>query len=735
MRLPGNLPGAGLILLSALVPATAAAETALTGGDHVDVTLAPGTLDTGYYVQVPQGTTHMTVSLVGARSNVDVDLLLRRGQAFSGGMQAVNDADYISVGDTNEEQIEVTFASSPPVSAGRWYLGLGNADPDRQTTATVAVTLDSEAVPSLKPLQIQVAYTDGNNFGFNSNAPYTPQDGNNADTLGEARRNAFEKAIQILESSFTSPVPIYVDAHFENLSDGSDESGSALAFAGPNLINANFPGAQIADTWYPISTVPRLAGTDACRLTKTEQVDVDGDGTPEKISCSHPVADIDATFDTDPEFGGWWYGLEQAADVNQGYDFVSVAVHEMLHGLGFLSLVDVETGAKFNGMDDVFTDQLVYDTGRRLVPVNNLTNDRRERAFTSISNLLWAGERGSEIFWPEYQRAHGRSEPMPFMYAPFTPNPGSSVSHTAFKDIMYYKGSQAAADSVDLRSSGQGLGAAYYFLRDAGWDASSRQQSTSPQPGMWYDKARNGHGFDFQKVGDNYFLTFFTYDANGNPEWYLAVGTVENGVFDGPIQRFGYDAADSPPQSAEDVGEAEITFDLAADSAVCGDGTDRSSATQLARFSFTIDGDTSNWCVEPLIASSEPTPAPDFTGHWYSSTDLGWGMTVYEQGQVLFVVLYFYDGDGGPRWMLGTDQHWHNGDQITMKQFRGFCRTCEPVETSPIPEGTLTLNLNSATQASDGSNNVTVHVNYQGIQGGGWDRDMQPIQLLSDPAM
>lgn len=251
--------------------------------------------------------------------------------------------------------------------------------------------------------------------------------------------------------------------------------------------------------------------------------------------------------------------------------------------------------------------------------------------------------------------------------------------------------------------------------------------------GMLYDRARDGHGMDFQRAGDNYFLTFFSYGDDGAPEWFLAIGRVVANLFTGNLFRYTYDGIDSPPQTGTNVGTAEIEFGLTDSAATCDDGTNRSNAVSLARFSWEIDGEAGDWCVEPLIVGGAP-PTPNFTGHWFAgSADEGWGLTIYQQGEVLFAVLYFYDGSGQPRWMLGSSQSFSNGDTLTMEQFTGFCRGCAPGALQPQQGGTLKLTFTEPSRTTNG-NRTTIDVTYQGPEGGDWIRNDVPIQLLSDPA-
>ena len=94
----------------------------------------------------------------------------------------------------------------------------------------------------------------------------------------------------------------------------------------------------MAGTWYPVALANALAGSD---------IDPGGD-------------DIDATFNssigtTCPFPSVWYYGLDGNAGSN--IDFVSVLLHELGHGLGFLTFVDLASGAKALGFNDTFSAQ------------------------------------------------------------------------------------------------------------------------------------------------------------------------------------------------------------------------------------------------------------------------------------------------------------------------------------------------------------------------------------------
>jgi len=148
--------------------------------------------------------------------------------------------------------------------------------------------------------QIFVSY-----FNFDPN--FSEEDFNIAAT-------AFQSAVDIWASQITSDVPIFVAAAFSELPDG------VLGSAGPTFVYANVPGIE-RDTWYGNALADKLVGED----------------------ISPGFFDIVANFST--VFPNWYFGTD--ANTPPGdFDFRTVVLHELCHGLGFFGsmFVDNATG-------------------------------------------------------------------------------------------------------------------------------------------------------------------------------------------------------------------------------------------------------------------------------------------------------------------------------------------------------------------------------------------------------
>jgi hypothetical protein len=286
--------------------------------------------------------------------------------------------------------------------------------------------------------------------GFNDPTAAMPVGGNNGTTLGQQRMNAFAAAANIWATRLQSNVQIRVNAQFNNLA--CSQNAGTLGSAGTNFVHRNFSGAPVANTWYPDALADARSGTDQ----------------------SAGNADINATFSSNLgtpgclENGGWYFGLDGNTPNNK-FDFVTVLIHELGHGLGFATYVDLASGAKFNGSDDAFMRNLEYH-GNMPADYPSMSDAQRLAASKSNGNLHWIGANaraaGSVL-------TAGRVGDHIRMYAPATQKPGSSVSHwddvLTPNQVMEWNYTQSLHNPVlDLAA-----------LKDIGWVTISGAASTA----------------------------------------------------------------------------------------------------------------------------------------------------------------------------------------------------------------------------------------------------------------
>lgn len=239
------------------------------------------------------------------------------------------------------------------------------------------------------PVQFSITYLDGANEGFND------------PVVGTARKNAFSFALDqwsdVLIASYAGET-INVTAEFSSL--GGSATSATLAQAGPELFyNLNLaPGGL----WVPVALTNHILAQQF-------------DNTP------HIGAVFNADVDNGAVLGAtdFYYGTDKNAGID--IDFVSTAMHEIGHGLGFTTSLNASTGQfdlDGNSTPDdptIWDFFLVDENGDQLV---SMTPSERLDAITDDS-LFWGGTEGTV--------ANGGF--FPKIFDPTTFIGGSSLTH------------------------------------------------------------------------------------------------------------------------------------------------------------------------------------------------------------------------------------------------------------------------------------------------------------------
>ena len=290
---------------------------------------------------------------------------------------------------------------------------------------------------------ITVVNLDSPGEGFNDPSapdPDSTNGGNAGPTLGVQRLNAFQFAANLWGGLVTSSVPISVGAEFDPLD--CDSTSAMLGQASPNTVLRDFAGALRANTWYSQALANSLAGTN---LDPTSD-------------------DIGATFNsaigtTCPFPIVWYYGLDRNPPGDK-IDFVTIVLHELGHGLGFLALVNLATGQKFSGFDDAYMVFLEDHRTGKIYP--NMSNAERIAASTATGDLHWVGP---NVVAVSRQRLTAGVNPNGHveMFAPNPRQPGSSVSH--FSTSLSPDELMEPSYTVPLHD----VGLAKELLADIGW--------------------------------------------------------------------------------------------------------------------------------------------------------------------------------------------------------------------------------------------------------------------------
>lgn len=262
-------------------------------------------------------------------------------------------------------------------------------------------------------------------------------EGFNDPTLGAQRKTAFQYALNLwgnrLQSSYSGET-IRVLATFDPL--GGTASSAVLGAAGTASFIREFGSSNpkyMAGTWFPAALANHLKQSDQFTSGKGNE--------------------INATFNSDVDNStvlgtkDFYYGTDASPGTDD--DFVTVALHEIAHGLGFDGTIKADGSYDFSGSQPSIYDKFLSSGGNSLT---GMTNAQRLAAIKS-NNLVWTGTDG--------KAGNGGSEFK--LYAPTTYSAGSSVYHVdqSLTDLMApdYQG-------ANHTPSGRDLG----ILSDIGWD-------------------------------------------------------------------------------------------------------------------------------------------------------------------------------------------------------------------------------------------------------------------------
>jgi len=402
--------------------------------------------------------------------------------------------------------------------------------------------------------------------GFTDSTAVAPVGGNAGTTVGQQRSIVFAQAAAKWTGIVQPNANITIDAQFTSLT--CDATSAMLGSAGPNYIERDFPGAALSKTWYPEALYQHLTS------------DISNTAIAANFNANLGNAGCLTGY-------GWYYGLDHNPPGNE-IDFFEVILHEMAHGLGFLTFVDTKTGAEYNGYDDVFEHFLLDNSTHK--NWTSMTDAERKASAINQNNLVW---RGSHVHHMLSTLSSGLANNYPQLYAPKTLQKGSSVSHWD-SDVTYGSGKNELMEYQEHSFFDMALTVA--LMRDIGWvgasydyDGDGVDDETDPfpaDPSEWLDTDNDGIGnnADTDDDGDgmpdtweiSHGLNPLVNDANGdadgdglsNLDEYLAGTDPQNPDTDGDNIPDGIDSSPLDDSALFDVAGIQASEHLGASVAV-----------------------------------------------------------------------------------------------------------------------------------------------------------------------
>lgn len=224
-------------------------------------------------------------------------------------------------------------------------------------------------------------------------------------TWPEEAINAFEHALNIWALHIHSDIPLRIRATWENFE--TDGGLTTLGGASPSRI-VQVPGIGLPDTWYSLAHLTALSGEPI--RERLDDVDHDINVT---MNCN---------------FDRWYFGTDGNTPENL-IDFVTVVLHEIGHGIGFIGSVSSEeesSTADWGNGDPptpIIFDRFAVDGNHKeLISYENPSADLREAITGDRGGIFLDGTELNETLLEE---AADRAK----LYSPSDYQRGSTYSH------------------------------------------------------------------------------------------------------------------------------------------------------------------------------------------------------------------------------------------------------------------------------------------------------------------
>lgn len=335
-----------------------------------------------------------------------------------------------------------TLAAVLPLTAARGASG---------ATTSAAATFEAVGRPVPRVLRasgVDLAVSPGRQAALRANVVSGPVTSTFQVTytgFTAQQQAAFQLAVDIWSRIVVSSVPITIDARLDALEQG------VLGSAGPdNAFRSN-------GSYFAVALANSIAGQD--------------------LDAGNP--DIDADFTNDSSL--IYYGTD-ANPPSGKYDFPTIVLHEIGHGLGFLGNLEVVNGIG------------TYDSGAGTPTPFSYDRFVVQQAPSGPTTTVLSLPRGSAamadalqsnaLFWDGSGAMAAGSGTRPRLYAPPTWEPGSSLGH--LNEATYPAGTANALMTpiADAREISRDPGPlALGMLEDTGWQLSAAADPTpSPSP-------------------------------------------------------------------------------------------------------------------------------------------------------------------------------------------------------------------------------------------------------------
>ena len=207
-----------------------------------------------------------------------------------------------------------------------------------------------------------------------------------------AGQTVIQRAADIWATIIRTDFPIKVKINWLSLNDG------VLGSARPASREANFAGAPKRNLWYPIALAERLARQE---LNAPDEYEI--------------IINLNKEYT-------WYYGLDGDVAANT-HDLLSVALHEIGHGLGLSDTFRSDGGSGswgWEGWANIYDYYIENEDGLQLINTGQINNYS-----TELNRQLTSGS----LLYASASARQANNGLFPQIYAPAEFDGGSSISH------------------------------------------------------------------------------------------------------------------------------------------------------------------------------------------------------------------------------------------------------------------------------------------------------------------
>ncbi|MDP4027494.1 MAG: DUF4214 domain-containing protein [Gallionella sp.] len=165
--------------------------------------------------------------------------------------------------------------------------------------------------------------------------------------------------------------------------------------------------------------------------------------------------------------------------------------------------------------------------------------------------------------------------------------------------------------------------------------------------GLWWNQNESGWGLNITQQDSMVHMGWYTYDTTGKQTWFVMPSC--------PVVGSGCTGDIYKVVGGKTPTEAWAALDFTQALSTAGSGTLTFSDSNTGTFNYTLNGVSgSKSIVRQVFATGSSQPAIDYSAPWGNSNESGWWVSLTQQNEMIFALLYTYDTSGNPVWYVAS---------------------------------------------------------------------------------